>query len=123
MYINGAEATRKNLGPAGMYGWFDTFAFQARPEAAAEEVFSLGPANARLKAGKNILALQVHRTESVPAIRAKFGLTVNGVGAMLRSDNSKAKYAKFSFLFPPAKFPSDIFPRNFYLFVIFFDYF
>lgn len=61
-YLNGKEIARRNMGPTGMFGYHDQFAFNEH-EAGTAELIDLGAATDCLVDGDNILAIQVHNKE------------------------------------------------------------
>ena len=58
VFLNGIEVARRNAGPAPAFVFHDQTAYNRHPAGAAETI-QLGPANARLTAGTNLLAIHV----------------------------------------------------------------
>src|SRR5690606_20197455 len=57
-YVNGREVARANSGAPGSHVWHEQPAFHARAGGTAETI-GLGQANTHLRAGTNVLAIQI----------------------------------------------------------------
>jgi hypothetical protein len=57
-FLNGREVARARLGPPGMFIYADATAFSVQTNTGVE-TFDLGPASGLLRAGENVLAVQV----------------------------------------------------------------
>lgn len=75
-FLNGVEVARRNLGPAGLFVFHDQPAFQANAAAAAVTL-DLGSAASLLRAGNNVLCLQVHNLMSNGADASSFLVQAN----------------------------------------------
>lgn len=78
-YLNGKEVARRNMGPPGLFVHAEQSAFNAVTDAV-EEVIEIPLAQTPLVAGRNLLAIQVHKTQ--PGYE-QFNPPLNPDGTML----------------------------------------
>jgi hypothetical protein len=92
-YLNGREIARRNTGAQGSFAWHSQTAFNTKTATGAETI-SLGVANTRLRAGINVLAIQVHNSAITNGqLRCDPTLRISGLGVLTSSADAWRYFA------------------------------